>query len=326
MRYAQASNGQVSYGSESTAYSKASDTNTYFGLVNDDVEIANPNEVTPMAGGPRRGPHVNSPDAKTYEFEIPFLVLDSNAPFEYALGDRTTTSKDPDGTSGSGDEYDEHLITEADRLPTMTVEHQQSDIDLKEWFVGSKANLQLEAEQGEALSATMNVVGAKHEYDDSASSDTALNIPSNRSPFRFWMAGDVSLSNPSDGSTVDTVATVTGLDLSWDNGLEAQHHGDGREAYAVAETTAAEKYDMSVTANVEDASLYKRAADAKAPVDVEIPFYRDPGAADITDALYIRLNECTVTSAPIPDASEGTIEAEIGLAPRETEIEIRQPQ
>lgn len=326
MRYAQANNGQVSYGIENTAYSQAGTTNNYFGLVTDDVEVPNPNEVTPMAtGGGRRGPHVNSPNTKEYEFEIPFNVLDANAPFEVALGKRTTTSKDPDETADSGDEYEEHLITEADRLPTMTVEHYQEDLDLKEWFVGGKSGLQLEAEQGEALSATLSVLAAEREYDDAASSVTDLSVPSGKSPYRFWMKGDVSLTNPADDSTVDTLATVSGMDLSWDNGLEAQHQGDGREAYAIAETTAAEKYDMSLTVNVVDTDLYKRAAEDKAPVDVEIPFFRNPGASSVTDALYIRLNECTVTSAPVPKAGEGTVEAEIGLAPRNTEIEIRTP-
>ncbi|NEU57104.1 phage tail tube protein [Halorussus sp. MSC15.2] len=324
MRYAQANKGQVSYGIEDAAYSKASATGNYFGLVNEDVEVPNPNEVTPMAtGGGRRGPHVNAPNAKEYEFEVPFAVLDHNAPFEVALGKRTTTTEDPDGTAGSGDEYEKHIVTEADKLPTMTVEHYQEDLDLKEWFVGSKAGLQLEAEQGEALSATLSVLAAQREYDDAATTATDLSVPSNVSPYRFWMKGDVTLSDSS--GTVDTLATVSGMDLSWDNGLEAQHQGNGREAHAVAETTAAEKYDMSLTVNVVDTDLYRRAAEDEAPVDVEIPFFREPGASTVTDALYVRLKECTVTSAPVPKAGEGTVEAEIGLAPRDTEIEFRTP-
>lgn len=325
MRYAQASQSQVSYGSESTAYAKAASTDSYFGLVTDDVEVVNPNEATPMAtAGGRRGPHVNSPDARSYEFEVPFLVLDGNVPFEFALGDRTETQQDPDGTSGSGDEYTEILFTEADRLPTMTVEHAQEDLSLQEWFVGAKADLQLEAEQGDPLSATMSLVAAKREYDDAAGAPPSLSIPQT-TPFRFWMAGDVTLSDPDDGSTVDTVATVSGIDLSWENGLEAQHTGSGRDAYAVAETTAAEKYDMSVTVEVTDTALYKRAAEDQAPVDVEIPFYRPPEQSSVTDALFVRLQECTVTSAPVPAPGEGVVEAEIGLAPRDTEIEIREP-
>jgi|GEM_PF-1917895 len=326
MRYAQASHGQVSYGSEGTAYEKAGSTDGYFGLVTDDVEVVNPNEVTPMAtSGGRRGPHVNSPDPRTYEFEVPFLVLDHGAPFEYALGNRSTTSKDPDGTADSGDEYTEYLFTEADKLPTMTVEHQQEDVGLQEWFVGSKANLELSAEQGDPLEATMAVTAAKREYDDAPESYTTLSVPQNRSPFRFWMAGDVTLSDPADGSTVDTVATVSGIDLSWENGLEPQHTGTGRDAHAVAETTGAEKYDMSITVTVTDTALYRRAAEDQVPVDVEIPFYRPPGNGSVTDALFIRLKGCTVTSAPIPDAGEGVVESEVGLAPRETEIEIRDP-
>jgi hypothetical protein len=290
------------------------------------VELPNPNEVTPMStGGTRRGPHVNAPDATEYSFEVPFVPVDANAPFEVALGSRTTTTEDPDGTTGSGDEYDKHLFTEADRLPTMTVEHAQSDMEFTEWFVGSKAGLQLEASQGESLSATMSVTAATQEYDDAVSSTTDISVPSSKTPYRFWMAGDVTLSDPADGSAVETLATVKGMDLSWDNGLEAQHHGRGREAHAVAETTAAEKYDMSLTVDVTDTGLYKRAADGDAPVDVEIPFYREGNGPDARDALFVRLQEATITSAPIPNPSEGVVEAEIGLAPRATEIEIREP-
>ncbi len=322
MRYAQASQSQVSYGAESTAYSKASPTDSYFGLLTDDVEVVNPNEVTPMAtSGARRGPHLNSPDARTYEFEVPFLVLDHNAPFEYALGSRTSGSA---STSG-GTSYTEHIISESDRLPTMTVEHQQADLDFKEWFVGSKANLQLQAEQGDPLSATMSMTAASRSYDDAATSDTSLSVPQSKSPFRFWMTGDVTLSDPSDDSTVNTIATVSGIDLSWDNGLEAQHVGNGRDAYAVAETTGAEKYDMTISVQVEDTSLFTRAAEDKAPVDVEVPFHRPPGQSELTDALIVHLYDCTVTSAPIPAPSEGVIEADVGLAPRDTEIEIREP-
>lgn len=317
MRYAQASQGQVSYGIEANAYTKEEPSDEYFGLVTEEVEFANPNEVTPMAtGGGRRGPHLNSPDPHTYEFEVPFVVLDSNAPFEFALGDRQTSEEDG---------YTEHLFTEADRLPTMTVEHQQADLDFKEWFVGTKADLELSAEQGESLSATMAMVAAEREFDDDVAAPTDITVPHDRSPFRFWMAGDVTLADPDDGSTVDTLATVSGINLSWENGLEAQHVGGGRDAYSVAETTAAEKYDMSITVTVTDTDLYRRAAEDQAPVDVEIPFYRPPGQSDVTDALFIRLHECTVTSAPIPDADEGVVESEIGLAPRDTEIEIREP-
>lgn len=315
MRYAQASKGQVSYGTESTAYEQADNTDEYFGIVTEAVEVPNPNEVTPMAtAGGRRGPHLNSPEARTYEFDVPFLVLDSNAPFEFALGDRETT--DEDG-------YTKHLFTEADRLPTMTVEHRQDDVDFAQWFVGAKSSLDLSAEQGDPLEASMSMIAAERDYDDDADEAPNLSVPQDRSPFRFWMAGDVTLADPDDGDTVEELATVTGFDLSWDNGLEAHHTGGGRDAYAVVETTAAEKYDMSITATVTDTDLYARAAEDDAPVDVEIPFHRPPGQDD--DALYVRLKECTVTSAPIPMAEEGVVETELELAPRDTEIEIREP-
>lgn len=305
-RYAAATHGHVSFGIESNPYTQASDPDQHFGLLDGDVSFPNENPVTSFAGAGRRGPHVNSPDPRSYSFDVGFAVQDANAPLEVALGERTTTSQT---------DYDEHVFTEATILPTMTVEHRQTDIGLTEWFVGCKADLDLEAQQGDPLSATLSLTGASREYDTNTSPGP-IEEPE-LSPYRFSMLGDVML-----GST--HVANVSGVNLSWSNGLEADNHGSGRDAYKVKETTSGDKYDMSITAGVVDTSAYVAAAENDAPVDVEVPFYRDSGP-DYADALIVRLLDCTVTDAPIPKGESGDIEQEIGLQPRNTEIEIREP-
>lgn len=322
-RYFLSSLGQVSYGIEGTKYSKAGTLDNWFGLMTEDIEPPNPNPHTPKStGGKRRGPYVQSPDERMYELEVPFEVLDHNAPFEVALGQRTTTAKDPD--SDGTDEYNEHLITEADKLPTLTIQHQQEDADLQAWYIGGKSNLELSANEGEAVSASMSFMFPKMDFDDSVTSGyTDLDIPQ-QSPYRFWMKGDVELTEPGSSTSVKTLATVSGFSLSWDNGLEVNNHGDGRDGYSVKETTAAEKYDMSLTVTITDTDLYKRAANNDAPVDVEIPLYRDPSASDHFDAMIIRLKRATIVDAPAPNPSEGDLEAEIALQPTDTEIELRE--
>lgn len=316
--YASSAFGALAWGAESTPYTKSSDPTDYFGLFTDEVELPNENPHTPLPGGTedRRGPHVNSADPKNYEFEIPFVVLDDNAPLEYALGERTVTAVDVDG-DGAAD-YDEHLFTERPKLPTFTLQHQHSELDFIEWFVGTKADLTLSASTGDELEASMNVMAASKQYDDApASGDFASLGTPTKQPFKFYMKGDVTVGN-------DVLATVSGFDLSWSNGLEVNHHGNGRDGYSVKETTAAEKYDMSLTATIEDLSMYKRVADNAAPVDVEIPLYRDDGP-EYTDALIVRLKNATLVDAPMPNPAEGDLEHEIGILPTNTEIEIRTP-
>lgn len=327
MRYALASKGQVGWSTEATAYTKDTSSLTYFGLVVDDVDPPNENPHTAMStGGERRGPHLNSPDSREYNFDVPYVVHDHEAPFEFALGQRSTTAKDPD-TDGT-DEYNEHLFTEVDKLPTFTIEHQQEDLDLQSWYVGCKSNLQLQASQGDALSATQEVYSGIHSYDDTVTTGyTDLAVPNSFSPFKFWMKGDVSLTKSSDDSAVKTVATVTSIDFSWTNGLSVEHHGDGRDGYVVVEDTSADKYDMSIGINVIDTDLFARAADNEANVDVEVPFYRDPSfsTTEPYDAIYIRLNDCTIVDAPVGNPSSGPVEGDVGIMPRNTEIEIREP-
>jgi len=323
-RYLAASKGQVSYGIEGTKYSKAGTLSNWFGFVTEDVEPPNPNPHTAKStGGQRRGPYALSPDAKEYELEVPFEIVDHNAPLEVALGQRTTTAKDPDGDGTN--EYNEHLITEKDVLPTATVEHQQKDADLQSHYVGGKSNLELSAQQGEAVTGNMSFMFPKMKPGTGVTTGyTTLSIPQ-KSPYRFWMKGDVSADRSSDGAAMKAIATVSGFSCSWDNGLEVNHHGDGREGYSVKETTGAEKYDMSLTTTVVDTDLYKEAANNNAEVDVEIPITRDPSKATPYDAMYIRLNGCKFVDAPMPNPSEGDLEAEVAVQPTQTEIELREP-
>lgn len=337
VRYLQASEGVLAYAIEATAYTAETTVDQYFGLIREDVEPNNDNPITPMAtSGERRGPHVNSPDPKEYSFDLPCQPIDEKTPYEVALGTRTTTATvDPDSTASSGDEYQKDVITEANRLPTMTVGHWQSDGTnpvLEAKYAGTKASLNMSASQGEPLSVTFSLMSASLN-STTASSGTpgaapSLGIPQ-VSPYRFWMLGDVDIDLSSDGSNVKTLGSVHSFDLGWDNGLESNNHGNGREAYSISEGTAEEKYDMTLGVTIEDMDLYERAYNDDAPVDIELLLQKDPSEtatrSDLRDAMYIRLNGCTVISGPSPVPGEGKIEADIGIRPRNTEIEIHTP-
>lgn len=319
MRYAQAAKGFESYGIEDTNYEKSDDLGNHFGLIRDDVDYPNPNPHTAMAtGGEGRGPYVNSPDPIEREIDITATVIDESTPFELAMG-QVETSDETD--------YEEHLYTEADVLPTATIEHVQEDLDLVEWFIGCKADLSISASSGEALEADFSFVAADHDYEDEASSSDyeELDLPE-KDPFRFNMIGEITLADD-NGDTVTNIATPNSIDFSWDNGNEVQHHGKGREGYAVAETTAEDKYDMSLSVNVENLDLYTHAVENDDPVDIEVVFDRDYewSDSDMTDCVIIRLNNCTITDAPVPNAQEGVVEADIEVLPTETEIEVRTP-
>ena len=317
MRYAQATEGYETYGIETDSYEKA-DTGDYFGLVRDDVDYPNPNPQTAMTtGGVGRQPYVNSADPIEREFDMTVTVIDDNVPLELALGQRETSDQA---------DYTEHIFTETDVLPTATIEHVQADVGLTEWFIGCKASLDISASSGEALTADLSFTPADHDFEEDTVNAAEIDIPE-MDPYRFNMIGEVTLSDPADGSTVDSVATPNSVDFSWDNGNEVRHHGKGREGYAVAETTAEDKYDMSMGMDVEDLELYKRAAEDGASVDVEVVFDRDYSWEDggMTDAVIITLKNCDVTEAPVPNQTEGVVEVDVGLLPTDTEIEIRSP-
>lgn len=322
-RYLQASEGQTSYGIESTAYSAASSSTTYFGLIRDEHTPPVPNPQTTMTtSGADRQPYVNSPDPIDYSWTVPYDLLDHNAPLEIAMGSRTTSAKDPD--SDGSDEYNEHLFELANRLPTATVQVNQADVDLEAKYIGCKSTLSISASQGDPLGIEQEIMAQSYTYDDTVSTAPDLSIPQ-LTPFRFHHVGDVVLSNPSDGSAIKSLATVSAADISVDSGLEANHHS-GREPYAIKETTAADLLDASMDFTIEDLDLFKRAADAAAPVDIELPFVRDTdGSGNEIDAAYIRLTDVDITAAPVPRASEGDLVPTVEVAPTGMEIEIREP-
>lgn len=331
-RYALGSKGVLTYGIESTKYSEESSPDTEFGITNEDIEPSNENPQTAMAtGAGGRQPYVQSPDPKDHEFDVPTVAHTPDAPIETALGSRTTTTVDVD--SDGNDEYRQHLFTEADVLPTMTVRHVQEDVGLVAYYVGTKSSLTVEWSDGDPLQMTFNLTAAKHNFDPSESPPTVSpSLPTDVSPYRTHMQGDLTLTDSSDDSLVKEVATINGGNWSWDNGLESQHHGNaagdgtGRDAYAVGETTAADKYDLSNDINVTDTDLYERVYNDGALVDAEIPFARETdGSGNIIDGVILRANACKLTEGPIPRPSEGVIEGTVGLAPQGgTEIEIRE--
>ncbi|MCU4743457.1 phage tail tube protein [Natronoglomus mannanivorans] len=320
-RYALAGEGGLTYGVESSPYEQAADATTDPGITNEDIDPPNPNEHTAMShGGTGRVVFLNSPDEKDYEFDVPTVVHDENAPFEIALGSRTETDE--------GD-YTSVLFEEASRLPTATFRHFQADLDFVSYYVGCKANLGIEWGQGDPLQATFSVTAAQLGYDDTESPGSyPSGLDTSVSPYRAHMAGDLTLSEPDGGGIIKDIATVNSGSFNWDNGLEAQHHGGdpGREAYAVAETTAAEgRYDWSITPNITDTDLFERAYQNDDPVDVEQPFVRQDSNGTIVDGVIVRGKRCTITDAPIPSPSEGVLEGDISLLPESTEIEIRVP-
>lgn len=318
-RYGLGSKGLVSYGIESTPYSQAASADTEVGITNEDIEPPNENPQTPMpTGGGGRQPYVQSPDPKEHEFDIPSVIHTPDAPFEIALGSRAQTSQT---------DYTEYLFTEADVLPTATFRHVQTDVGLVAYYVGAKADLTIEWSLGDPLQATLSVVAAEHVYDPAESPPAVSpSLPTDVSPYRSHMQGNLSIS---DGLTKE-VATINGGTYGVSNGLEAQHHGsDGtggdRDAYSVAETTAADKYDISVDMNVTDTDLYQHAYENGALVDAEIPFARQVSSGTIVDGVILRANQCRLLEGPVPRPGEGVIEGSVGLAPQGgVEIEIRE--
>ena len=318
-RYLLGSRGIVEYAIEDEAYEAEDSGFQEFGLTTDEIEPPNENPHTAMPTGGVDGPYINSPDQREHEFDVSSVPTDEFPPLETALGTRASSENLEDG-------YEEFVFTEERPLPTMTVRHVQEDADLVAYYVGAKSSLGISATQGDPLDFTFNVTAAAHEYDDSESAPSvSSDLQTDESPYRFHMVGDMTLSDPDDESVIKEVSTITGIDLSWDNGLEANHHGNGREAYSVSEETNAERYDMSVDVKVTDSELYERAANNESPVDIEIPFTRVENNGIITDGVFIRLHDCTLINAPMPNNPEGTLDATIGVLPLSTEIEIRRP-
>jgi hypothetical protein len=325
-RYALAGKGGLHYGVESTSYTAAATAETEPGILTEDIDPPNPNEHDAMPhGGAGRSVFTNAPSERDFEFDVPVTVHDENTPFEIALGSRTRSTQN----SGAADEYDEVLFEEADRLPTATMRHFQTDLDFVSYYIGCKANLDIEWSTGDPLQATFGVTAAQMEYDTTESpANTSPTLDPDVTPYRAHMAGDLTLSDPNGGGIIKEVATVSGGSLSWDNGLEPRHHGGdaGREAFAVAETTGADgRYEMSVTLDITDTELFERAYTNDAPVDLEQRFVRQTASGTATDAVILRLNEAEIVDAPIPRPAEGILEEDVSLLPRSTEIEVRVP-
>jgi hypothetical protein len=326
VRYGLGGNGLLSYAIEMSKYAKETPADTEVGVTNEEIEPANENPHTGMpTGGGGRQPYIQSPDPKDHNFEIPAVIHNADAPIELATGSRTTTSLS---------NYTEHLFTEADRLPTATFRHVQEDLDMVAHYIGCKADLTAEWSLGDPLQLSLDLTAAALDYDDSAAAPSVSpTLATDVSPYRAHMQGNLTVEQSSDSSLIQEVATVNGGSWGIDNGLEAQHHGgDGsgadREAYSVAETTAADKYDISLDLNVTDTTLYNEAANQNRLVDVEIPFVRqyDSGAGEIVDGVILRASECKLVDAPIPRPGEGVIEGSVDLQPQGgVEIEVRAP-
>jgi len=324
VRYGLGGNGLLSYAIEQTKYSQETDPSTEFGITNEEIEPSNENPHTGMpTGGGGRQPYVQSPDPKEHNFDIPTVVHNSDAPMEIALGSRTTTDQT---------DYTEHLFEEADRLPTATIRHVQEDLDFVAYYVGCKANLTAEWSLGDPLQLSFDVTAASLEFDDTESAPSVSpTLATDVSSYRAHMQGNLTLNDASDDSLVQEVATINGGTYGVDNGLEVQHHGgDGtganREGYSVAETTAADKYDISFDHNVTDTELYKQAVENDLLLDAEIPFVRQYDGSQIIDGIIFRASECKIVDAPMPRPGEGVIEGSVDLQPQGgVEIEVRAP-
>lgn len=319
IRYALADEGQASYKIEETAYTKEDDPDKYLGYLEEDIDFTggqNPHEPQ-NSGGTRRAPHNYSPETKEYAFSIPVLPYDDNTPLEIAMGERTVEDIMDHDSVKVGERT---IFSEADQLPTATIQHDQKDLDLIEWFIGTKASMTFEANIGEAVQITLDCLAAKHDYDDNPSSHYDLNIPNDKPLFRFWMHEGITY----DG---DPFLAVAGVSHTVENGLEALYHGEEkRDAYAIAESTSTDKYDTTITAKIMDLDQYKAAVENEVRIDIEMPFVR--GKSDdgtINDAIILKLDDCKILTADIPFQGEGHLEHDIEVAPLESSIEILTP-
>ena len=318
-RYILADQSQISYAIEDTAYTKKTPANKYFGYLSEDIDFPSGQNPTTMlkAKGTTRAPYVHSPDQKDYEFSLPIIPLDHNIPLEIALGERTIT----DQTT-----YERHLFDEADLLPTATIEHIQKDLDFVEWYIGSKANLNISGAVGEPINVTLDIVSAKHDWQTGLGEGVgeheipALGLPKSKVPYMFWMTCGVKRGS-------DDLATINSFDIGVDNGLTPRHHGCGRDAYAIAEETSADKYDCTLGLDIIDLDLWTDAVENNDMEDIEIPIVRqlNEGGTVILDGIIIRLKDCKVEEAFLNSPAEGMIESDVKVSPLAIEIEIRKP-
>ena len=323
MRYGLGASGQMSWKLESNPYTKEAPTDNYFGYLNEDIDLSgasgqNPHSPLASNGSLRRGPQIYSPDKRDYGFSIPILIYDDKIPLECALGERTITDVLDGGAVKVGDK---HTFTETTTLPPITIEHANRDFgspgDFEEWWIGCKANLGIEFSVGEYLKATLDIVAASYDWDETGTAPS-VGPPTLKSPFKFIYLASVMVG-------AKAVATITSGNLNWDNGLKANHHG-GRDAYSVSEDGGDNKYDMGLGIKITDLDLYKRAVENAIPVTVVIQFIRGrSGDSTVNDAVNITLTDCKLLVAPISKQHEGSLEADIKLGPTNTTIEIITP-
>jgi len=311
VRKLQASKGTLAWAAESVPYAAETSIVTPFGLVEDAIDwpVANPKTALGNAGG-RRGPAVYSKDEYDLTFSIPFQVVDGNVPFQCALGKVA---------AGSGTGYTSKIFTEEDTLPTISILHEQTDAAFSEIYAGCKADLALSAKRGEPLKATMDFVAASRTVDTTETGFATIALPTLQ-PFRFWMIGALATIGESP------LASITSIDLKWNNGLEALGSNGARGAYDIAEGEGAGKYDMKIGfLPVDNAKFAAAWADGEL-VDIVIPFIRaGASVAAATDAVIVTLEDCVIMDAPLPLGDKGSLESELSIGPLNTQIEIRTP-
>ena len=324
-RYGLGSKGVLQYAIEPAPYTKETPADTEFGVTSEDIDPSNENPHTGLpTGGGGRQPYIQSPDPKEHTFDVPALLHTPDIPLEIAIGERSES----DETT-----YTSWLFTEAERLPTATIRHVQSDLDFVAHYVGCKADLTIDWTLGDPVEVSLDVQAAELDFDPAQSAPgISPTLPTDVSPYRAHMQGDLTITDSTDDSLITEVATITGGSWSINNGLEPQHHGgDGeganRNAYAIAETTAGDKYDLELDLNVTDTDLYNEAANENRLVDAEIPFVREFDSGEIIDGMILRADECKVVDAPISRPGEGVVEGSVSLQPQGgVEIEIREAQ
>jgi hypothetical protein len=315
IRYLHGVQGQVSWGVEGTAYTKATTVTNVFGLVGGSIQwpVANPLSAEPTAGH-RRAPYLHAREQYDHSFSVGYKVQGGALlPWACALGAS-------DAISGTG--YTGFKYSEADRLPTITVEHDQKDANLQEFFVGCKSDLRLSAKQGEALQATQDFVAASRSITSGTPLYPEISIPTT-DPYMFWQTGEVRFAE--EESAASKIAIVSGFDLAWKNGLEAKNAGGGRDAYYVVENEVAGRYDMKLTITPTDKTFWDW-AHSNEPLEVTIPLIRTGASvAAATDSVVITLYGCKIIDAPIPLTEKGEVQSEIVVAPTSTEINQRIP-
>ncbi|PSG97499.1 hypothetical protein BRD56_05440 [Thermoplasmatales archaeon SW_10_69_26] len=303
---------------ETTKYNEESlNQGDYLGYLVEEIEWPNPNPQGPLPHkGTKRGPYAHAPEAKSYEWDIEVVPIDSTIPLEIALGTRTESTVDTDGDSA--DEYQEVVFTEAAKLSTATIRRVQTDLSLAQSYIGTKTGLNISWALNEPLSITFNCVAARMNYDTNPPSPPDLDPPV-KAPFMGWMLGSATI----DGQEF---ATIEGGDVSVDHGLESVPGGDGgREGHYVSEETGAELFDASLSMTVTDTYLFEKVATDGALFDVEAPLHRDRTNDPVHDAFILTLGDNKALDAPVSSPDEGRVVDDVELSPKSIQIEIRDP-